>query len=178
MAGLCNACVRHCDALGQSSWRTETQHPAAPLSKEMKNPEFWDKVFIYDLCWVPVPSCICPQTICKLKKELCGLCFAMNWTGNCSAGRWAPRQLPAQATSYASTAPRVHTTACGSFECLHAEGTNLGVLGCILIQWRLPQALMLSSAAFRSINPAAFTCGLAVMWSGLCFSPVSFPTQP
>lgn len=124
MAGLCNAYVRHCDALGQSSWRMEMQHPAALLSKEMKNPEFWDKVFIYDLCWVPVPSCIYPQTICKLKKELCSLCFAMNWTENCSAGCWAHRQLSAQSMPYTGIIPRVHTTACGSFACLHATGTN------------------------------------------------------
>lgn len=46
------------------------QYPIALFQKKIKNPEFWDKVFIYYLFWVPVPRGIYSQTICKLKKEL------------------------------------------------------------------------------------------------------------
>lgn len=53
------------------SGKAKMQYPVALFQKKkIKNPEFWDKVFIYYLCWVPVPRGIYSQTICKLKKEL------------------------------------------------------------------------------------------------------------
>lgn len=129
-----------------------------PLPKKIKNPEVWDKVFIYDLHWAPVPNRIYPQTISKWKKERHTLSILLRTeqrTAVLGAGHTGSFPL-----SY--TFPRHRPPS----PCHHPRQLSMtaGCGGDFAVPWASshPTEAAMGTGACSSINPAAFTCGLAV----------------